>query len=239
MSLRFFRRNLVLLGVLLTAYTPYVVSAQEIDKGGSHQKVLAIPMMTKVPIIFDSIVNSDTSHAGEEFSAKISEDLTLNGSVVVPAGSVVKGRIADIEHFKYTKLMELKFETITTSDNHQLPICANLVTHGGILHVRRGVADIAIDTATVSPPLVQGILLCSFGGSDSQRNAHRDNSLYRQPKPSLTQQPKAQRYVLPTGFHPRPGVLIARKGKRIDLQPGDELKLELADELFVPMNPPN
>src|SRR5271169_861947 len=51
----------------------------------------------------------------------------------------------------------LKFDTVTTPDNRQIPIVANLVARGGAVHAHRGMKDIAFDTGTVSIPALAGL----------------------------------------------------------------------------------
>ena len=66
----------------------------------SNNKVLQgyvriVPSGTKIPIVMDTAVDSDTSQEGDEFSARTVEDLTIDGTTVIPAGSIIRGRIAN------------------------------------------------------------------------------------------------------------------------------------------------
>lgn len=186
--------------------------------------IRVVPSGTKVPIIMDSAVDSDTSQEGDEFAARTGEDLNIDGSTVVPAGSVIKGRIAQInapKHFNRSGSVALKFDTITTPDNRQIPISANLVARGGVVHAKRGLKDIAIDTGTFALPTALGVGIGALAG-----NASSSSSIGM-----------GGGALIGAGVGAAVGIIVlcAKKGKRIDVRPGDELKIELAEDLRMPM----
>lgn len=186
--------------------------------------IRVVPSGTKIPIIMDTAVDSDTSQEGDEFSARTSEDLTIDGGIVVPAGSVIKGRIAQLNaarRFDRSGSVALKFDTVTTPDNRQIPIVANIVARGGVVHARRGMKDIAIETGMVVAPVAAGLgigLLAANASSSSSISG-------------------AGGAVIGAAVGAAVGaiVLMAKKGKRVDVRPGDELKIELAEDLRMPM----
>lgn len=184
-----------------------------------------VPSGTKVPIIMDSAIDSDTSQEGDEFAARTSEDLTIDGSTVVPAGSVIKGRIARLnapKHLNRSGSVGLKFDTVTTPDNRQIPLTATLVARGGVVHARRGLKDIAIDTGTFIAPTALGAAIGAIAGGSSSGSSGVG---------------MAGGLLIGTGIGVAIGTIIlcAKKGKRVDVRPGDELKIELAEDLRMPM----
>ena len=135
--------------------------------------IRVVPTGTKIPIVMDTAVDSDTSQEGDEFSARTSEDLTIDGSTVVPAGSIIKGRIATLNApraLNRSGSVALKFDNITTPDNRQIPLVATIVARGGVVHARRGMKDIAIDTGTVALPFVAGLAIGALAGNSSNNN---------------------------------------------------------------------
>lgn len=178
----------------------------------------------------DSAVDSDTSQEGDEFAARTSEDLTIDGTTVVPAGSVIKGRIARINaprHLNRTGSVGLKFDTITTPDNKQIPLQATLVARGGVVHARRGLKDIAMDTGMVAAPLALGAGIGAIaGGMNSGSNGSSSSHIGL-----------GGGLLIGVGVGAAIGVVIlcAKKGKKVDMRPGDELKIELAEDLRMPM----
>lgn len=172
----------------------------------------------------DSAVDSDTSQEGDEFAARTSEDLLIDGSTIVPAGSVIKGRIAQLnnpKHLNRSGSVALKFDTVTTPDNRQIPLVANLVARGGVVHARRGLKDVAIDTGTFALPTALGVGIGALAG-----NASDSSSLGM-----------AGGALIGAGIGAAVGVIVlcAKKGKKVDVRPGDELKIELAEDLRMPM----
>jgi hypothetical protein len=166
-------------GDSVSADTPAQSTASSDDKGGGSDKkqiasktlqgyVHVVPTGTKIPIIMDTAVDSDTSQEGDEFEARTAEDLTIDGQTAVPAGSVIKGRIAQInapKHLERPGSVALKFDTVTTPDNRQIPLVANLVARGGVVHARRGVRDILIDAGTFSLPTAAGLAIGALAGN--------------------------------------------------------------------------
>ncbi len=193
--------------------------------------IRVVPTGTKIPIVMDTAVDSDTSQEGDEFSARTSEDLTIDGSTVVPAGSIIKGRIATLNSpraLNRSGSVALKFDNITTPDNRQIPLVATIVARGGVVHARRGMKDIAIDTGTVALPFVAGLAIGALAGNSSNNNNSTNNSSSGMSKGAAA--------ALGAGIGLAVGiaVLCAKKGKKIEVRPGDELKIELAEELRMP-----
>lgn len=189
--------------------------------------IRVVPTGTKIPIIMDTAVDSDTSQEADEFSARTAEDLMIDGSTVVPAGSIIKGRIAQLNsprHLNRSGSVALKFDTITTPDNKQIPIVCNLVARRGVVHARRGLKDIAIDTGAVALPTLAGLGIGALaGGSNSD-----DGS-------SGMGRAGAAMIGAGVGLAVGVAILLSKKGKKVDVRPGDELKIELAEDLRMPM----
>ncbi|HEY9717802.1 MAG TPA: hypothetical protein V6C69_10060 [Trichormus sp.] len=212
-------------------------AADGADKDKTASKVLqgyvrVVPSGTKIPIIMDTAVDSDTSQEGDEFEARTSEDLDIDGQIAVPAGSVIKGRIAQLaapKHLMRGGSVALKFDTVTTPDNRQIPLVANLVAHGGVVHAKRGGKDYLIDTGTLLAPVAAGLAIGVIAGNaNNSSNGTSTTSNKLGP---------AGGALIGAGVGVAIGVaiLLAKKGKRIDVRPGDELKIELAEDLRMPM----
>lgn len=185
--------------------------------------VRVVPTGTKIPIIMDTAVDSDTSQEGDEFAARTSEDLNIDGQITVPAGSIIKGRIARItlpKALNRSGHVALKFDTVTTPDNKQIPIVANLVARGGVVHAKRGMKDIAIDVGAVGIPLGVGLGIGIIAGASQSSSSIGAGG----------------GALIGAGVGAAIGVaiLLSKKGKRVDVRPGDELKIELAEELQMP-----
>jgi hypothetical protein len=195
--------------------------------------IRVVPSGTKIPIIMDTAVDSETSQEGDEFTARTSEDLNIDGGVAVPAGSIIKGRIAQMnapKHMDRSGSVALKFDTVTTPDNRQIPLVANLVSHGGVVHAKRGLKDIAIDSSTVAIPFILGLGIGALAGSSSTTSTTTTTT-----SSSSISKGEAAAIGAAIGLVVGVAILCAKKGKKVDVRPGDELKIELAEDLRMPM----
>lgn len=218
--------------------------ASSATTGGADEKTTAsnkvlkgyvkvVPTGTKIPIIMDTAVDSDTSQEGDEFAARTSEDLSIDGSTVVPAGSIIKGRIAQLNSPKALNRsgsVGMKFDSITTPDQRSIPIVANLVARGGVVHAKRGLKDVAFDTGAVSLPVLAGLGIGFLAGGSS------NNSTTGGTNNNSNKIGRGGGALIGAGVGIAVGVaiLLAKKGKKVEVRPGDELKIELAEELRMP-----
>ncbi|CAN5577184.1 hypothetical protein BH10CYA1_BH10CYA1_22160 [soil metagenome] len=208
------------------------------DKQLLQGYVHEVPAQTKIPIIMDTAVDSDTSQEGDEFAARTSEDLTIDGAIVVPAGSIIKGRIAQLnspKHFNRSGSIALKFDTVTTPDNRSIPLVANLVAHGGVVHARRGLKDYAIDGGTVMLPVLAGSLIGLVAGNSNNNTNNNSNNSNNNSNSNSIGKGGAMALGAGVGIAVGVAILCAKKGKKVDVRPGDELKIELAEALRMPM----
>jgi hypothetical protein len=221
--------------------SPAQAAGDATSAAGAEHKTLqgyirVVPSGTKIPIIMDTAVDSDTSQEGDEFSARTGEDLNIDGSTIVPAGSIIKGRIAQLNSPKNlgrSGSVALKFDTVTTPDNRQIPLVANLVARGGVVHARRGMKDIALDSTTVAVPLLLGAAIGLLAGSSKSSTTTTTTGTTS----SSSKINKGEAAMIGAGVGLAVGVAILciKKGKKVDVRPGDELKIELAEDLRMPM----
>ena len=122
--------------------------------------------------------------------------------------------------------MALKFDTITTPDNRQIPLVANIVARGGVVHARRGMKDVALACGTVSLPTLCGLGIGVLAGNSSSSSSSSSSSGVG----------AAGGAMIGAGIGLAVGVavLLAKKGKKVEVRPGDELKIELAEDLRMP-----
>ncbi len=57
--------------------------------------MVGIPAGTELTLALDTTLSSETSHAGDTFSATVVEPIVMDGREVIPAGSTIEGRITD------------------------------------------------------------------------------------------------------------------------------------------------
>jgi hypothetical protein len=128
----------------------------------------------------------------------------------------------------------LKFDTVTTPDNRQIPLVANLVKRGGVVHARRGLQDVAFDTGTVALPLLLGLGIGYVAGNNNNNN-NSSTSTSSSSSNNHIGKGEAAAIGAAIGLAVGVAILCAKKGKKVDVRPGDELKIELAEDLRMPV----
>ena len=86
--MRITRTATFVLAIILSA--PMMLSARAV-------KEITMPAGTRLPIVLDTPVASNTSRVEQPVSGHVTRDVSLNGVVVVPAGSQVYGVVTDAQ----------------------------------------------------------------------------------------------------------------------------------------------
>jgi hypothetical protein len=74
-----------------------------------------VPAATRIPVTLNQSVSSEGASAGEKVEGQVSEDVTVNGQVVIPRGSRVTMSVADVNdagRFKGQPKLWLKIDSI-------------------------------------------------------------------------------------------------------------------------------
>jgi hypothetical protein len=125
----------VLLGLssLGLAETRPVASAGQEFKFGSqftpHASTIIVPAETEAKIQLLSGIHSGISHVGDPFAAELVSPISVDGQVVLPAGSLIEGRISFIRpagRMRRAAELGLRFELVTLPDGKDQPISALL-----------------------------------------------------------------------------------------------------------------
>jgi hypothetical protein len=79
--------------------------------------VVSLPSGTRLRVRLDSDLSSEASHAGDTFTATVSDDVLANGIVVIPRGARAGGTVADAKalgHFKGGALLSVRLDRVHT-----------------------------------------------------------------------------------------------------------------------------
>jgi hypothetical protein len=87
-----FMRSRIALALTLCALMTYSVDAVSVLPG-STMKEITVPAGTRLPVVLDTAVASNTSRVEQPVSGHLSRDLLVNGVVVAPAGSTILGYV--------------------------------------------------------------------------------------------------------------------------------------------------
>jgi len=125
--------------------------------------VKTLPAGTTLDLIFLDGVSSQTSQAGDPFRARVARDVTHDGLVVIPAGSVVAGSVAEAVPLKKiggTAKLALTFSAIELTSGSSVDIEATLA--------EQGKSETKKDAATIGGAAAGGALLGRLVGHGSK-----------------------------------------------------------------------
>ena len=97
----------------------------------SNPSTIIVPAETEADIQLLSGIHSRVSHVGDPFAATLVHPITVGGQVVLPAGSLIGGRITYIRpagRLRRPAELGLRFELVTLPDGQNQPISALLTS---------------------------------------------------------------------------------------------------------------
>lgn len=174
-----------------------------------------VPTGTKLKIIIETPVDEITSMIGDEIKARISEDILVDGSVIVPAGSNVIGEISEINPAKRLHKagsIRILFKNLITPDGREVPIVASVLSHSGLIKGKYGPKSILLSSATVVAPAAAG-LGAGLAADGSALGAGVGATV---------------------GALLGLGLFAFQRGNKVDIKAGDELNIELTEEALIP-----
>ncbi len=103
------------------------------DKGmvvAISSKPNELPEGTLLRAALDETLSTGKSRAGDHFSARLTRNVERNGVVLIPAGSVVRGRITEVRAghgFRSSAMIRLLPDTVTLPDGIPYPLEAQII----------------------------------------------------------------------------------------------------------------
>ncbi len=91
---------------------------------------LALPMGTAVKMKLETILSTIANKAGDPFAGRVTEDVSMNGQVVIPVGSSIQGhviRVNSTRRYKGLPALDLRPESVTTPDGQKYTLNAVVV----------------------------------------------------------------------------------------------------------------
>jgi peptidoglycan hydrolase-like protein with peptidoglycan-binding domain len=90
-----------------------------------------VPVGTIIPLKMDTYLSSDTSRAGDHFTATVSRDVLVDGRVTIPANSKLEGHVTGTtpaERGSKTGTIAVVFDRITIGNGSSIPVDGTLTT---------------------------------------------------------------------------------------------------------------
>ena len=191
----------------------YIYDLQEPSVLKGH--ISKVPSGTKLKIIFQTPIDEITSMVDDEITARLSEEIIIDGTVAVPAGSTVLGKISEInlaKRWHKSGNVRIEFKSLTTPDGRQIPIVASVLSHSGLLKGKYTPRTALVSTATVVGPAVAG-LGAGLAVDGSALGAAAGAAL---------------------GTVAGLALFAFERGNKVDIKAGQEIGIELNEEALVP-----
>ena len=99
---------------------PYVAPPAENYTPNAPAMNVQVPAGTSLAIRINQHISVKHNHAGDRFSGEVVEPISVNGSVVIPRGTPVGGRIDEAHkrgHFKGRSILELRLTSMELNGN--------------------------------------------------------------------------------------------------------------------------
>ena len=120
-------------GPVLQAHHAPTVDPDDINSGVITSIASApneLPEGTLLHVRLDQTLSTSTARRGDHFTGKLTQPVMRNGRVLVPAGSVLRGRITEVrasKHFLSDAMLRLQPDTLTLPDGIPYPVSAQLI----------------------------------------------------------------------------------------------------------------
>jgi len=175
-----------------------------------REVMVTVPAGTSVTVSLLTHLRSDSSKVGDRFAAKTTEPVEISGMTVFPAGSEVRGHLAEVEEPHRTKgraKIVLNVEKIMDPDGRVYDLETKPI-------VLEGKPDAVSDAGKVA---IGGVVGGVIGALASNKKA------------------KGAAIGAAAGAAAGGAVALASKGKQLDLAPGETFGVELAKATEVPV----
>lgn len=184
-----------------------------------------LPVETRLKLILECPVDAKVSQAGDIFEGHVKEDLFIGSQLLLPKGSLVRGRIAEVTRprlLSRAAKIGLKLEQIVTPTGEVIPLDAALEFKKGTTNVRG-----QLDPGTSLGSRV-GSEVKSVTGLNSKSGTTRGALMAA--NIATLGAPAAATLIGGSA------IALFRSGDNVALQPGQELEILLTNDLGVQIN---
>lgn len=153
-----------LLAILLTIAGISLAHAETLEPADS----LSVPSGTVLHCRTNQTLTTKLNIAGDNFTFNVAEPVAVKGSVAIPAGSTLAGRVTLVERpgrIKGVGLMRLTLDRITLPNNQSFPVNATLLTAYGLNRVKVVESEGIIKGPSSRVPDVEEIGAGTAGGA--------------------------------------------------------------------------
>jgi hypothetical protein len=204
-----------------------------LELGASSEKV---PVGTKLDIVLNTNLNAKKNKEGDPFSATIKNDVMANNNVVMPAGTLIRGRIGKVKKpgfFSKSGSVILNFDHIVTPLGKHITLDVDLsnenqINKKGALVGGHGFAGALKDSAKAG-----------FKTTKVVTKAGYDVGMAAGKVPVVATAPVGAAVGTLAGttvFATKSAIAIFNKGGNLKLNSGDMLEITFSEDIDVPVN---
>lgn len=108
-----------------------ITKGEKLDPSLFTGEIATVKKGSKLKMSVSSVINTTYSEENDEFFAQITNDVSTDKGVIIPAGSYAHGSIEDMRGARKLRrdgFVDLKFDYIVTLDGRKIPIEAKMTT---------------------------------------------------------------------------------------------------------------
>lgn len=208
-------------------------SSPVLELGASTEK---IPLGKKLKIVMNTNINAKKNKEGDPFSASVKEDILVDNKLVIPAGTLIRGRVGKVKKpgvFSKSGSIILSFDHIVTPLGKEITLDldlsnANKINKKGALVAGDGFGGAIKDSAA-----------SGYNTAKTITKAGYDLGMAAGKVPVVATAPVGLALGTVAGttvFATKSTIAIFKKGGNPVLNSGEDLEIMFADDLDIPVN---
>ncbi len=183
-----------------------------------------VPVSTRFKLVLESAVDARTSKPGDIFEAHVKDDMYLGTTLLLPRGTLVRGRVANVVKprlLSRAAKIGLRLEQMVTPAGDVTPLDAMLEFKKGMTN-KRGELDPGTSFGTRVEKNVRSVTGLNEDGKNNNALLAANIATLGAPAVATALGSSA--------------IALFSQGDNVSLAPGQELELQLTNDLGVQLN---
>lgn len=183
-----------------------------------------VPVSTRFKLVLESAVDARTSKPGDIFEAHVKDDMYLGTTLLLPRGTLVRGRVANVVKprlLSRAAKIGLRLEQMVTPAGDVTPLDAMLEFKKGMTN-KRGELDPGTNFGTRVEKNVRSVTGITEDGKNNNALLAANIATLGAPAVATALGSSA--------------IALFSQGDNVSLAPGQELELQLTNDLGVQLN---